>query len=55
MTVLGRGLIFQPVALACAYNIDTMITERDKQTDRQTSRQTDRQTDREMMMMMMML
>ena len=26
MTVLGRGLIFQPVLLACTYNIDTIIT-----------------------------
>ena len=26
MTVLGRGLIFQPVPLACKYNNDTIIT-----------------------------
>ena len=26
MTVLSRGLIFQPVLLACTYNIDTIIT-----------------------------
>ena len=26
MNVLGRGLIFQPVLLACTYNNDTIIT-----------------------------
>ena len=26
MTALGRGLIFQPVLLACTYNNDTIIT-----------------------------
>ena len=26
MTVFGRGLIFQPVFLACTYNNDTIIT-----------------------------
>ena len=26
MTVLGRGLIFQPVLLACTHNYDTIIT-----------------------------
>ena len=26
MTVLGRGLIFQPVLLACTYTNDTIIT-----------------------------
>ena len=40
MTVLGRGLVFQPV----------LVTERERERDRQTDRQTDRkrQTEREL-------
>ena len=49
MTVLGRGLIFQPDLLACTYNdtitLQKKITEKERggrgKTDRQTNRQTD--------------
>ena len=31
-TVLGRGLIFEPVLLACTYNNDTITTLQKKST-----------------------
>ena len=58
-TVLGRGLIFQRVLLACTYNNDTLITlqkkkidithtlrEREREREGETDRQTDRQRQR---------
>ena len=45
MTVLGRGLIFQPVLLACTYNNDTIITLQKKIdiTDFSTERERERE------------
>ena len=37
MTVLGRGLIFQPVLLACTYNNDTIIPLQKKKSALQIS------------------
>ena len=61
MTVLGRGLVFQPVLVTqtSTYNSNNIITlqniditdipskkERERETDRQTDRQADRQRQR---------
>ena len=49
MTVLGRGLVFQPVLVtqACTYNSNNIALQNIGITERQTDRQTDRQRKRE--------
>ena len=49
MTVLGRGLVFQPVLATLSYTQTCTYNrgETDRQTERQADRQTDGQTDRD--------
>ena len=49
MTVLGRGMIFEPVLASLPYTqtCTKHAQERERERERETDRQTDRQTDRD--------